>query len=129
MSPWDGLNRRKFPRVLYPCLIILRRGKDTEDSVLTHTENIGVGGISAIVKKNIKLFAPVDLEIDLMDMEEHVFCEGKVVWSVRRKDSVKRKASYYDIGIEFNNIEEKDRERIVKVVEVLAKQGKTAPYK
>ena len=88
-----------------------------------------IGGISAIVKKNIKLFAPVDLEIDLMDMEEHVFCEGKVVWSVRRKDSVKRKASYYDIGIEFNNIEEKDRERIVKVVEVLAKQGKTAPYK
>ena len=49
MARWDGLNRRKFPRVIYPCLVVIQNGKvDDRDVILTHTENIGIGGVCVI---------------------------------------------------------------------------------
>ena len=37
MGKWEGLNRRKFPRVNYPCLVVIRKsgqgGEDEKDNV------------------------------------------------------------------------------------------------
>ena len=122
MTAWDGMNRRKFPRVTYPCLITLRQDMGEVDVILTHTENIGIGGVGVIIKKSLKMFAPVELEIDLLDTEDHVKCQGKIVWSIRRKSEETIKPLYYDIGIEFNNINPKDQERLDQVIRRLAKQ-------
>lgn len=129
MSAWDGLNRRRFPRAKYPCLVIVRhKGKEPE-AILTHTENLGVGGICVIIKKQIKLFAPVEVEIDLMDLEDHVECAGKVVWSVKRKSGEKVKPLFYDTGIEFENLSGKDRKRIEGIIRRIAKQrAEVIPY-
>ena len=55
MSNWDGFNRRKFPRVNYPCLVVLNvRIEETESVILSHTENIGIGGVCVILKQNVK---------------------------------------------------------------------------
>ena len=122
MTAWDGMNRRKFPRVIYPCLITLRQDMGEMDVILTHTENIGIGGVGVIVKKSLKMFAPVELEIDLLDTEDHVKCHGKIVWSIRRKNDEKVKPLFYDIGIEFNNINPKDQQRLDQVIRRLAKR-------
>src|SRR3989338_1912913 len=116
MSGWDGLNRRKFPRANYPCLIIIRHNHAGPEAMLTHTENIGIGGVCVVLKRGIKLFTPVELEIDLLDTTIHIKCEGKVVWSVQRRNSDEKKPSFYDTGVEFMNISMKDQQRISEVV-------------
>lgn len=120
MSAWDGIDRRKFPRANYPCLLIIRRDNATPEAMLTHTENIGIGGVGIITKRELKLFDKVELELDLLDMQPHIKCDGKIVWSVRRKDTEEVKPSYFDIGIEFVNINDKDRKRIEFIVNRLA---------
>ena len=121
MASWDGLNRRKFPRVIYPCLVVVHTNHDQKDSILAHTENIGNGGICVILKKEIKMFAPVEVELDLLDMAEHIRCSGKVVWVIRRKESEPAKPRHYDVGIEFLNLSEKDKQRIEQVISRLSK--------
>ena len=127
MTGWDGLNRRKFPRANYPCLIILRHNRVGPEAMLTHTENIGIGGVCIILKRGIKLFTPVELEIDLLDTTTHIKCDGKVVWSVQRKDSADAKPSFYDTGVEFINVSMKDQQRINEVVNRLMKMDLETP--
>ena len=118
---WEGVDRRKFPRANYPWLVIIRKDHKEPEAMLTHTENVGIGGICVILKKNLGLFAPVELELDLMDTQSHIKCMGKVVWAVRRKDTEEKKPSFFDTGIEFAYIKEEDLKRIVSIVERLTK--------
>jgi Tfp pilus assembly protein PilZ len=113
---WEGVNRRKFPRANYPCLLIIRRDHISPEAILTHTENIGVGGVGVMSKREIKLFAPVELELDLLDMQPHIKCSGKVVWAVKRRDNAEIKPSFYDLGIEFIDLPEKEKKRIDFIV-------------
>lgn len=125
MARWDGLNRRKFPRVIYPCLVVIQNGEvHAKDVILTHTENIGIGGVCVILKTDLKMFSHVDLELDLLDMENHIRCQGKVVWNVQRKDDAKDKPLFYDIGIEFEDLDTKEQERLDRIVKRLVKNAK-----
>jgi len=122
MIAWQGLNRRKFPRVNFPCLVTVRQDVEERDMILTHTENIGVGGVCVILKKSLKMFAPVDLELDLVDGSEHIKCKGKVVWSIRRKGDETVKPFFYDVGIEFLDLAKGDAKRIEDTVQHLARK-------
>ena len=73
MSKWDGLDRRRFPRVNYPCLVVIEG--ETEERILAHTENVGIGGVCVILKQDVKLFTSVEVELDLLDMKEHIKCK------------------------------------------------------
>lgn len=129
MGRWDGLNRRKFPRVNYPCLVVIRGSGETDDVLLTHTENIGIGGVCLILKKDIKMFSEVDLELDLLDLGEHIKCKGKVVWNVQRKSDEEKKPLFYDIGVEFEDIDKEEKKRLDEIVERLVRinQEKNSP--
>ena len=113
---WDGRNRRKFPRVLFPCLIKIRDSKDGKDALLTHTQNVSNGGVRVILKHKIPMATLLDIEIDLMDADEHLSCLGKVVWSEKRKSTEAVKPDFFDIGIEFMGVGEADRKRLESVV-------------
>ncbi|MBN1354134.1 MAG: PilZ domain-containing protein [Candidatus Omnitrophica bacterium] len=115
---WDGINRRKFPRVHYKCVIHIRT-KDSAKSISTITENIGVGGICVIVNEDLGLFQGVSLEIDLENgMPANIKCSGTVVWVVRKHDPSHRGAVLYDTGIEFVDIDRESADRINQIVEV-----------
>jgi len=122
MSAWEGLDRRKFPRINYPCLIVIYNSENAPETILTHTENIGVGGICVILKQNIEIFSSVRLEIDLLDMGEHLQCQGKVIWNVQRKRKSNEKSLFYDIGIEFEGIANKERQRLDTVIRRVVKE-------
>ncbi len=129
MAKWDGLNRRKFPRVNYPCLVVIRKETaDDKDVFLTHTENIGVGGVCVILKQDLKMFSPVDLELDLMDLGDHIRCRGKVVWNVQRTMDQTKKPLFHDIGIEFEDLDDEERRRLEEVVQTLVKNNMETPY-
>ncbi len=121
MSPWEGLNRRRFPRVNYPCMVTVWQADDNSKVFLTHTENLGVGGICVVFNWRVELFTPVTLEIDLMDMDDHVRCKGKVVWSVQHKEPDSRKPVSFDVGVEFVDLRDEDRTRIETIIKKLTK--------
>ncbi len=124
MTNWDGLNRRRFPRVIYPCLVVVQRIEGgSKDIILTHTENIGVGGVCLILKQDLKMFSMIELELDLLDLESHIKCQGKVVWNVQHKSDATNKPTFYDIGIEFSDLLPQERERIDQIIQRLVKNA------
>jgi len=120
---WEGMDRRKFPRVVYPCMIKVISSGGHQQQFLTHTENIGQGGLCVTLKNEIKSFTPVELEVDLLDIDEHIKPKGKVVWNVRRKSIEKIKPMFYDTGIEFTEISKHDQDRLRETIQLLADKG------
>ncbi|MGB2705656.1 MAG: PilZ domain-containing protein [Candidatus Omnitrophota bacterium] len=119
---WNGIDRRKFPRVHYRCVIYMRK-KGSTKTISTRTENLGAGGICVIVKEDLGLFRGVDLELDLEDETPlNIKCSGTVVWVVKKRDPKEKGAVYYDTGIEFVDINEDGKNRISKIVEAQLKK-------
>ena len=117
---WNGINRRKFPRASYKCLITIKK-RLTAKTISTHTENIGAGGICVMIKEDLGLFQGVDLELFLEDTRPPIKCGGTVVWVVKKSEP-KQKGSYiYDTGIEFIDVRPEDRDRISEAVEGILK--------
>jgi hypothetical protein len=112
---WEGVNRRGFPRVNYPCVVKIRR-KGSAEAFHTKTENIGCGGVCVILPKNIGLFSPAEMEVDLENGQGRIVCDGTVVWVVRRSEINKDSPNFFDTGIEFVNLKEEDSARIDKIV-------------
>lgn len=77
---WNGVDRRKFPRAEYPCLITIRKYVPPELAILTHTENISIGGVRVIVDHRIDTATEVDLEIDLKDTMPNIASRGAIRW-------------------------------------------------
>jgi len=127
---WEGMDRRKFPRVMYPCMVKIIAADGSKIQILSHTENIGQGGLSVTLKSEIKLFTPVEVEIDLLDLNEHIYPKGKIVWNVRRKSIDIIKPMFYDLGIEFTEISKKDQDRLRETLKILIEKGVplTKPY-
>ena len=126
MATWQGLNKRQFPRIKYPCLIVIRNDNDDDDknnTVLTHTDNVGVGGVCVALKQAVKMFSVVEIELDLLDLGDHICCNGKVVWNVESGESEKASPHLFDVGIEFVDIKDDDQLRLRKVIERLARNN------
>jgi c-di-GMP-binding flagellar brake protein YcgR len=119
---WNGINRRKFPRASYKCLITIKK-RLTANTISTQTENIGAGGICVLVKEDLGLFQGVDLELHLDDGHPPVKCGGTIVWVVKKVEPKQKGGVVYDTGVEFIDIRPEDRERITVIVEeILARQ-------
>ena len=108
---WQGINRRKFPRVNYPCKIVVINSKHRE-KFSTQTENIGVGGVCVVIDKPLNRFDDAGVILYLDDNHEPVHCDGKIVWVVRKS------SSEYDTGIEFTALKDGDRLRIERVIQL-----------
>jgi len=120
---WNGINKRKFPRANYKCLITIRKRLNSK-TLSTHTENIGAGGICVVVSEDLGLFQGVDLELYIDDGKPQIKCGGTVVWVVKKSDPKRKSVYQYDTGIEFIDIRPEDRERISGIVEDILKKEK-----
>ena len=97
---WNCINRRKFPRANYKCLIYIKKRLNAK-TISTQTENIGAGGICVLIKEDLGLFQGVDIELFFEDDKPPIKSGGTVVWVVKKTEP-KQKGSYvYDTGIEF----------------------------
>ncbi len=121
---WNGINRRKFPRANYKCLIAIKK-RLTSKTISTQTENIGAGGICVIIKEDLGLFQGVDVELFLNDNRPPIKCGGTVVWVVKKSEPRHKGAYLYDTGIEFIDIRPEDRERVSEVVEKIIKEQRS----
>jgi hypothetical protein len=114
---WHGMNRRRFPRANYQCLITLGK-KGAQRYILTNTENIGLGGICVILDEDAGIFAEVEIELALKDNYPPIKCKGHIAWVVKSQ-AIKsgEVVPKFDTGIEFVNLKEVDRQRVEKVME------------
>jgi len=115
---WQGMDKRKFPRADFPCKIIIFK-KGGQDKFTTRTENIGAGGICALLKDSLDRFSLVDLVLYLEEGLPPVKCEGRVVWVVNREKA-------FDTGIEFLNITKQDASRIERIVKECLEKEETS---
>jgi len=106
---WQGMNRRKFPRVNYPCKVtLLAQGQ--KEKVFTRIENIGAGGICVMLKKKQERFTPVELSLTLEDERPAIVCDARIVWSIKKEYE-------FDTGIEFVGLKDEDSARIERTIE------------
>ena len=112
---WNGINRRKFPRANYKCLIAIKK-RLTAKTISTQTENIGAGGICVIIKEDLGLFQGVDVEL-YVDESKPIKCGGTIVWVVKKSESNQKNSIMYDTGVEFIDIRPEDRDRVSAVVD------------
>lgn len=120
---WNGINRRKFPRANYKCVIVIKK-RLTSKSISTRTENIGAGGICVVIKEDLGLFQGVDLELFLDETEPPIKCGGTVVWVVKKSDPKLKGTYLFDTGIEFIDIRPEDREKISEIVEEILQKSR-----
>ena len=113
---WDGVDRRMFIRVEYPCLIIVRRDMAPPLSILTHTENICVGGVRVIIREKVVPMAEVNLELDLMDTLPTITSKGIISWVQEVPSGQEGLSPNYDTGIKFIDLQDEYRRRIQKIV-------------
>jgi len=120
---WDGIDRRRFPRAHYKCLIHIKKSEKSRPFA-THTENLGSGGICVVVEENLGLFQGVSLELDIEDTTgTRVACTGTVVWVIKKREMGEKSKEMYDTGIEFIDIKENDRKRISAIVGTIIKKS------
>ena len=117
---WDGVNRRRFTRAEYPCLITLRKNTVPAQALLTHTEDISVLGVRVIIKQKIEIATEVALEIDLKDTLPTVFSKGKIKWVEELASKEKEKPLRYNTGIEFITLKDEDKERIQDIIKYIS---------
>jgi c-di-GMP-binding flagellar brake protein YcgR len=111
---WQGFESRKFPRVKAECHIYIE--ESTEATPLeTVTENVGAGGLCAILDKALPRFSHVKVRLNLRDGSEPIRCNARVVWSVERHEWKATQPSH-DTGMEFIDLSPEERSRIEKFI-------------
>lgn len=116
---WDGKERRRFPRAIYVCRVIVNSlGRKIESK----TENIGKGGIKILLTEELVHSSIVGLELEI-EKDNPIKCEGTIMWVREVKGRVLNGASIFNTGIMFTAISKENRERIkVLIDELLAKE-------
>jgi c-di-GMP-binding flagellar brake protein YcgR len=126
MKKWSGSERRRASRIKYPCLVkIFANTHYDNEIILTHVENISVGGVCIQLQQQFEMDLRIGLEIDLLDSSPNIRCKGKIVHSVESKKSTQKEHPLYEIGVEFFGLDSEDEKRIEEVIRnMLRKQGR-----
>ena len=114
------IEKRKFPRVNITCKLSVVFA----DRLLvfnTHTENMSAAGIRVILQEKLNISTMVDIDLFLLGKEIPIRCKGRVVWA-NEITPVGIRHRLFDTGIEFIEINDYNREEIIKFVNDLLAQ-------
>ena len=115
---WRGIDTRRGVRIAFECVVIVKK-KDTSLVFRTQTENLSIGGVCVILEKGLPKGTPVDIELYLPDLSIPVYGNGRIAWSAKRNEYVKRKPLQFDTGIEFIEMADQDKARLKLIIEEL----------
>ena len=111
----DTREKRRAIRVNFPYTIVVCAPGDVK--IFAYTEDISAGGVRITVREKLKLSSVVDLKIYVK--KEPVVCKAKVIWIKERSSHYLKGIALLDIGLEFCQIEEKDRAIIKNCAETI----------
>lgn len=105
--------RRRFPRIKFPCKIkIASNSQETE--LILHTENISSGGLRFISQEKPEVNTPVDIELEIGD--RRLVSKGRVVWVIEITVPGEERPNLFDVGIEFTQLTPEDKERLNRIL-------------
>lgn len=123
------IEKRKFPRLTDNIFIRGNLGSNPVEEFKAFTENLGAGGLMfeterEMAKNNelaLEIYQPVKLH---KNMIFSISLLAKVVWIKEfNKENFEPGENKYRIGLEFTEIKEENRKRIIHYLE------KTEPYR
>ena len=110
--------RRKFPRLTYNVAVAwkkIERRAENDSEVTNVTKNISGGGICLQVDSSVKPQDVLEFQITL-PTKKMIDSKGVVRWIEDFGIIGEKSKSRYEAGIEFININDKDREEIKQFV-------------
>jgi c-di-GMP-binding flagellar brake protein YcgR len=118
---WDGVNRRRFIRVVFPYTVHIKLIDGQKIS--TYTEDISMGGIKVVINQKPKVNSWVNLEI-FIDTKPLV-CSGKISWITEKPNPLLEDKQFYEVGIEFCELTKEQNYRLKEyVAEIKSKEVK-----
>ena len=96
-------NKRKYPRANYPCQLTMWIPSGFNETILANTANVGVGGLCVHLNQAALVGTKVDILLNFTNATTAFRCRGVVVRSVKENDK------FYNVGIEFEHLEELKR--------------------
>lgn len=120
--------RRKFPRLRIPLLILYRLETDDPFAMFKAiSRNMGGQGLMFEIEKPLPIGSRLCLDIyqpsvKYKDLIFLLSAQAKVIW-VKKKEDASRMigANKYQIGMEFVKIEKEDKDRIIEYVKRIEK--------
>ena len=109
-------NRRKYPRADLVVDTEVRCEHD-ERSFHVSTKNIGAGGICVVLPEMLPAGTELRLALRLPDADAPFEVTGEVLWALRQRRLLKRKQGGFDTGIEFVDVDQHDRDRLIRVAQ------------
>lgn len=117
MEEWDGLNRRRFMRVIFPYMIHMYLPK--RDALSVYTEDLSEAGMRIVIKERMDIGSVVGLKIYVEP--DPVVCKGKVIWAKDKENVMLKGIVFFDTGVKFCEIKEEKRQIIRKYIDELSK--------
>jgi len=111
-----NVERRRFPRL--DTSVDIEYGifkKESLQEGKAVTKNISAGGICLIVYEKIEIGTILDIRSNLKDINYIIKARGKIVWS-SNFTVMPGNIARYDLGIEFVEIKEDDRQKLSQYV-------------
>lgn len=113
-------SRRKYPRVNYPCSITVWRKGGASEVVMANTANISGGGICVYLNEVLAIDTELEVRIDNFFEGGPLKCRGKVVrCQLDASSSAQKRQKFFEIGIEFLEMDDAQRLYLLGFVERL----------
>ncbi len=110
-----GAERRKFPRLSLSADVKYSLIKLNSSQEAVSTKNISAVGICIVVYEDLRIGSILTLNIYLPDSDAPLSAKGRVIWKSEFKVGFGSKPRF-DVGVEFLELDEKDKERIFQYV-------------
>jgi hypothetical protein len=107
MDEWQFQDRRRCPRVKCRKRIVIDDEDRPQD---VFTEDVSVGGVRAVFLCRVPRGAKIGVSLYLEE-DKPIKCSCRIVWYADRFDPL-HKRFFYDTGLEFDAINEKDLRKI-----------------
>jgi c-di-GMP-binding flagellar brake protein YcgR len=111
--------KRKFPRVNYPCSITVWREDGSSEVVMANTANISGGGVCVFFNESLALETRLEIKIDNFFEGNPFKCRGKVVRCKADDTSANTRQTFFEIGIEFFDMDDAQRQYLLGFVDRL----------
>lgn len=112
-------SKRKYPRVNYPCSVTVWRQDGSSEVVMANTANIGGGGMCVFLNEALALETVLDIRIDNFFEGGPLKCRGRVLRCKADVSSTQKRQKFYEIGIEFIEMDDAQRLYFLGFVERL----------
>jgi c-di-GMP-binding flagellar brake protein YcgR len=127
MDEKNDLNeRRKYKRVVGRLKITYKMVGETQETSV-YSIDVSAGGFCIGLNKIVKNDTVLELIIHLPDKEKSFYCLGRVVWQKLKPIKGEDGGYYYETGLQFADLELKNRLRLIYYVHGRMKKPKDTP--